>query len=188
MFFNEHTPCKTFSLPICSLLLQVDQIRNHVVTQLLVNDPIHQLETREGDREDDPGILVNVRSRHSEHLVQLLHLVWISVGSRAPRGWRCGWRRGRGRWRNGGQWGQLVHRGRRRGRLGVVVVVPWAMSGHGRRRAVLAVAPHGAVSGSWFAVHAGVVDFEVNRLFWKEKKKEHVEFGHGKTMLLYLIK
>lgn len=45
-----------------------------------------------------------------------------------------------------------------------MVVVSGAMSGHGWRGAVLAIATHGAVSGSGLAVHAGVVDFEVNRL------------------------
>ena len=50
---------------------------------MLVNDPVHQLEAREGDGEKDATVLVNVRGRHAEHLVQVLHVA-VGVG-----GWRA---------------------------------------------------------------------------------------------------
>ena len=90
----SHSP-----LPLLSLLrLQVDEVLQDFVAQVLVNDPVHQLEAGEGHGEDDPAVLVNVRGRHAEHLVQLLHVaVGVCGRSRGSGGWRGLSRRGRGR-------------------------------------------------------------------------------------------
>ncbi len=49
--------------------MEVDEVVDFVVAEVLVDDPVHQLEAGEGDGEDDAGVLVDVRRSHSEHLV-----------------------------------------------------------------------------------------------------------------------
>ena len=46
--------------------LEVDQVVHHLVGDGEVNHPIHQVEAEEGDGEDDPAILVNIRGLHSK--------------------------------------------------------------------------------------------------------------------------
>jgi hypothetical protein len=40
--------------------MKVNEITDDLITQMLVNDPIHQLKTDESDREKDATVLVNV--------------------------------------------------------------------------------------------------------------------------------
>ena len=66
--------------------LEVNEVFDDVVAQVLVDDPVHELEARKGDGKNDAAVLVNVRGRHAEHLVQVLHVA-LRV-----RGRRSGWR------------------------------------------------------------------------------------------------
>ena len=61
--------------------LEVDQVVHHLVRDGQVNHPIHQVEAEESDGEDDPAILVNVRSLHSKEPLR-----W---GTWRWRRWRC---------------------------------------------------------------------------------------------------
>ena len=54
--------------------MKVNEVINDVITQVLVDDPVHELEARKGDWKNDAAVLVNVRGRHAEHLVQVLHV------------------------------------------------------------------------------------------------------------------
>ena len=40
--------------------LEVYKVINDIIAQVLVNDPVHELEACEGDREEDATVLVNV--------------------------------------------------------------------------------------------------------------------------------
>ena len=40
--------------------MKVNEITNDLITEMLVNDPIHQLKTDERDREKDSTVFVNV--------------------------------------------------------------------------------------------------------------------------------
>ena len=74
--------------------MEVNQVIDDIVAKVLVDDPVHELEARKGDWKNDAAVLVNVRGRHAEHLVQVLHIalrIW-GWGS-----WR-GWKRWRARW------------------------------------------------------------------------------------------
>ena len=106
----HHLQTYTFHLRVCfiivcSFLLQQffldrnsflcrieeDQIRDNVITEMAVDDPVHELEASEGDGEEDAAVLVDVRCGHSKKLVQVLG---FAVGI-----CRCWWRRGRqGHW------------------------------------------------------------------------------------------
>ena len=65
--------------------MEIDKVVDNMVAQMLVNDPIHELEACKGDGEKDTAVLVNVRGCHAEHLVQVLH---IALRVR----WRWAWR------------------------------------------------------------------------------------------------
>ena len=80
--------------------MEVDKVINDIVAQMLIDDPVHELEARECDWENNTAVLINVRSRHAKHLVQVLH---VALRVRRRRG---GWREHggtRGWWR--GHWG-----------------------------------------------------------------------------------
>lgn len=69
--------------------MEVHKILDHVIAEVLVDDPVHELEASESDGEHDPTVLVNVRSRHTEHLVQFLHVtVRIGRDKWGHRRWR----------------------------------------------------------------------------------------------------
>ena len=74
---------------------KVDKVLDDIITQVLVDDPVHELEARKGDGEYYAAVLVNVRGRHAEHLVQILHVAlrvgrWRSRWGRHGRTWRWG--------------------------------------------------------------------------------------------------
>ena len=76
-----------FGLVTNLIRMEIDKVVDNMVAQMLVNDPIHELEACKGDGEKDTAVLVNVRGCHAEHLVQVLHVtlrIW----------WRWGGRRG----------------------------------------------------------------------------------------------
>ena len=147
---------------------------------MLINNPIHQLEASESDGENDPRVFINVRRRHAEHLVELLHVA-LRIGRR--RGWRWHGRPWRRRRR---------HRRRMTSVFGVVDVAPSVVVVRGggvvRRRgrpakgsvfAVVvrvAVATDGVFARGTLAVHFGVVDFEVDSLENVGKNMVNYEF------------
>ena len=154
---------------------QKDQIRDNVVAQVLIDDPVHELETRERHREDDSAVLVDIRSRHPEHLVELFH---VALRIRRRRGRRT--RRSRGRRRR--------TRYLRRRRTAVVVSVTAGLrvirvpapETRGRRRrppsrrvfaasVVVMVSADGVLPRTAFAVHFWVVNLEVNSLKMERK-------------------
>ena len=75
--------------------MEIDKVVDNMVAQMLVNDPIHELEACKGDGEKDTAVLVNVRSCHSEHLVQVLHVAFgigrWGVRGASARGSVIGW-------------------------------------------------------------------------------------------------
>lgn len=137
--------------------MEVDEVVDDMVAQVLIDDPVHELEAGEGHWENDPTVLVNVRSRHAEHLVQVLHVA-LRIGRRRRRGRgrsgverrrRRDWWEGRQEWRDG-----------QRGRLLVSV------SSHARvfSRSSVAVATYGVLARATLAMHFRVVHFKVDRL------------------------
>ena len=52
--------------------MEQDEVLGHLVADVQVDDPVHEVETREGDGEEDAAVLVDVRRRHSHHLLQVL--------------------------------------------------------------------------------------------------------------------
>ena len=95
----HHLQTYTFHLRVCfiivcSFLLQQffldrnsflcrieeDQIRDNVITEMAVDDPVHELEASEGDGEEDAAVLVNVGCRHSKELVQVLAFAFCCRG------------------------------------------------------------------------------------------------------------
>ena len=65
--------------------MKIDEVTDDLITQMLVNNPVHQLEACEGDGKKDTAVLVNVRGSHAEHLVQVLHVA-VGVGRRGISG------------------------------------------------------------------------------------------------------
>ena len=53
------------------VLLQHDQVLHHNVREMVVDDPVHQLETAEGDGEEDAGVFVDVGGGDPEHGVDV---------------------------------------------------------------------------------------------------------------------
>ena len=51
---------------------QQDQVRNDLLRDVEVDDPVHEVEAGEGDGEEDAGVLVNVGGRDAAHLLQVL--------------------------------------------------------------------------------------------------------------------
>ena len=49
-----------YALANLLILFKVDKVINDNITQVLVNDPVHELEACEGDREENATVLVNV--------------------------------------------------------------------------------------------------------------------------------
>ena len=89
-----------FGLVTNLIRMEIDKVVDNMVAQMLVNDPIHELEACKGDGEKDTAVLVNVRGCHAEHLVQVLHIA-LRIGGWGCRGWwkRWGaWRAGRYGW------------------------------------------------------------------------------------------
>ena len=142
--------------------LEVYKVINDIVAQVLVNDPVHELEARECHWEYDTAVLVNVRRSHAEHLVQVLHVTfWVGW-------WGRGWRRGRHlrRW----HWRELgrgtegrrahvmrMHRGR-----GLLVVS--ANGPHPVFSTCRAISANGVFARATLAMHFGIVHFKVNSL------------------------
>ncbi len=134
--------------------MEVDEVLHLVIAQVLVDDPVHQLEAGERHGEDDAGVLVNVRRRHPKHLVQLLHVA-LRVGRRRTR--RTGRaRRSAGRWparrrrRHVGRRRPVVARRRTHGRPRLLVV----SSGRPRASRRSSVPRRRQTSGSSVHVHA----------------------------------
>lgn len=50
------------------------EVGSHFVRDVEVDDPVHQVETGEGHREDDSGVLVDGGRGGSEHFVQVFPL------------------------------------------------------------------------------------------------------------------
>ena len=65
-----------FSLcfPIWVVRVKVDEVGGHLVADVQVDDPVHQVEAKEGEGEEDAAPLVNVRRGDAHHLVELLRL------------------------------------------------------------------------------------------------------------------
>ena len=144
--------------------MEVYKVIDDIVAQMLVYNPVHELEARKCHREYDTAVLVNVRSSHAEHLVQVLH---VTFGVRRGR-----WRRGywRSRWGRWWHWGQLWRW--TKGWRTHVMRVHWGWG----LLVISADGPHPILSTSWaisaygvfarttLAMHFGVVHFKVNRL------------------------
>ncbi len=153
--------------------MKLDQVWDFIVAQMLVDDPVHELEASEGDREDDTAVLVDVRGRHPEHLVEVLHVALRVRWRRSRRGRR--WTRHGRRHRRGLRvvHGRRTLRHRRQGHL--LLVAP--VGAHVRRdhpapvdggpvlaALVVRVAIDGALSAAALAVKLGVMNLEVNCL------------------------
>ena len=128
---------------------------------MAVDNPVHQLETGEGDWKKDSAIFVDVWSRHSEQLVQVLRLA-VRIG-------RCRGRRGRQGHGHGGLW---RHR-RGRGCLDVVTHQVAHLHARGRASSVLhpwlQVRTYGPLLS--FVVHAQIVHFEMDSLKMEQKSR-----------------
>lgn len=98
---------------------------------MLVDDPVHELETDEGDGEDDPRVLVDITGGDAKHLVNIL---WSD--------YRLGHQSG-----GGG--------GRRRTRR--VVIEPLGEAAEGRRAVRVVVLGDGVLPAPALAVPRGVV-------------------------------
>ena len=55
-------------------VVEVDEVLCDLVADVEVDDPVHEVEAEEGEREEDAAPLVDVRRRDPHHLVQLLRL------------------------------------------------------------------------------------------------------------------
>ena len=55
-----------------SIGTQVHQVWHHVFTDIQIDNPIHQVEANERNREEDSGIFVDVGRRNASHLLQVL--------------------------------------------------------------------------------------------------------------------
>ena len=53
------------------VLLKEDQVLYHNIGEVVVDDPVHQLEAAEGDGEEDPAVLVDVGGGDAEHGVDV---------------------------------------------------------------------------------------------------------------------
>lgn len=55
-----------------------------------VDDPVHQIEGDEGDREKDPRVFVNVRRGDAHHFLQVLLALQLLLGrvGQGIAGWR----------------------------------------------------------------------------------------------------
>ena len=60
--------------------LEEDEVVDLGLAEVLVDDPVEALEQREQRREDDAAVLVDVRRRDPEHLVELLLLLSLLLG------------------------------------------------------------------------------------------------------------
>lgn len=146
---------------LCLVGMKIHQILYYIITEMLVNDPVHQLETGEGDGKEHAAVLVYIRGRHTEHFVQLLHVaLWIGWGN----GWDCGW----GWHRNLGQGRGLgiVLRGWRWGFFVVTSHNGWWHASVHTVLAFVMVTADDTFPRTAFAVHLGITDFEVNGLEW----------------------
>ncbi len=54
------------------LAVQHHQVLGDLVAHVEVDDPVHQVEAGERHREEDPGVLVNVRRADPHHFLQVL--------------------------------------------------------------------------------------------------------------------
>jgi len=61
-----------FFFQFCCLWIQEHQVVDRVITQVAVDDPVHQLEASECDWKEDPAVLVDVGGRHPEEFVEVL--------------------------------------------------------------------------------------------------------------------
>ena len=55
-------------------VVEVDEVLGDLVADVEVDDPVHEVEAEEGEREEDAAPLVDVGRRDPHHLVQLLRL------------------------------------------------------------------------------------------------------------------
>ena len=55
-------------------IVQVDEVGGHLVADVEVDDPVHEVEAEEGEGEQDAAPLVDVRRSYPHHLVELLRL------------------------------------------------------------------------------------------------------------------
>ena len=51
---------------VCLLLVQIDQVLHHNVGDGEIDGPVHEVEAKEGDGEDDAAVLVDVAGLHAE--------------------------------------------------------------------------------------------------------------------------
>jgi len=49
----------------------MDEVIYIDLREVVVDDPVHEVEAGEGHREHNPGVLVHVRGRHSQHAVDM---------------------------------------------------------------------------------------------------------------------
>jgi hypothetical protein len=170
---------------------------------MLIDDPVHELEACKRHWEDDSTVLVNVRSRHAKHLVQLLH---VTVRIHRRRWWYS--RRGGGAYyRRRRRTLHEVYRRQRQWHRRRFFVVPPATSAASHAlllrvhsavprmhfvlstsrmsvvvltvvvavTVVVVVPADGVLSGAPLAMHFGIMDIEMNRLEWKSERKSRME-------------
>ena len=142
---------------------QVNYVIHHIITKVAVDDPVHQLEASEGDREKDATVLVDVRRSHPKQLVQVLcfavRICWC---------WR-GWR-----WQGHWHWWKRLRGHRRWWCFHVVSHQVPHLDSRGWTSPVLHPRCQVRADGSLlaFVMHAQVVHFEVNSL----EKKENTQY------------
>lgn len=49
-----------------------DKVRYNLLSDVQIDDPVHEVETGEAHREEDPAIFINIRRGHSTHFIQVL--------------------------------------------------------------------------------------------------------------------
>lgn len=54
------------------VLLEQYKVVSHHITDVQVDDPVHQIEADEADREHNAGVLVNITGGHAVQLVDVL--------------------------------------------------------------------------------------------------------------------
>merc|ERR1719189_1138676 len=70
--FSREDPLQCLEGSCTSIGTQVHQVWHHVFTDIQIDNPIHQVEANERNREEDSGIFVDVGRRNASHLLQVL--------------------------------------------------------------------------------------------------------------------